>query len=374
MWSKVSGPCTVTFAEPTAVDTTATFSQLGTYVLRLSANDGELVGSDDVTVNVTDTTTVTKSFQDGVSSYAGTLDTRIRSSFPDDNYGANTTLLVDASPPSTALFRWDLSEIPSGSQIVGATITLTATEASLDAFEIYEVKRPWAENEATWNLASIGVPWGVPGASDVTDRGSDVLGLFSAAIIGANTTEFNTAGLAVLQSWVDNPTGNLGFMIQNYTTADDSFTFRSSESTITARPKLEITYIPAGESSQASALAANEPDAINAQLPEPEFFAIYAAAFQIQTEARDIAFAHPSSLLSKTAVAMEPSAPGSRSGFPASLGRSSYVGDPQPNRIEVLAARLVDQLLASERGLFDSEGAGLRRVKRALPIASTHLF
>lgn len=49
-WSKVSGPGTVTFSNPKAVSTTATLSLPGSYVLKLTANDGELTGSDTVTV------------------------------------------------------------------------------------------------------------------------------------------------------------------------------------------------------------------------------------------------------------------------------------------------------------------------------------
>jgi hypothetical protein len=55
-WTKLSGPGgaeTVTFGNANAVDTTATFSATGTYVLRLSAFDGALTGFDDVTVTVT---------------------------------------------------------------------------------------------------------------------------------------------------------------------------------------------------------------------------------------------------------------------------------------------------------------------------------
>jgi hypothetical protein len=48
-WTKVSGPGTVTFGNTAAVDTTASFSQAGTYVLRLTADDGSLQSSDDVT-------------------------------------------------------------------------------------------------------------------------------------------------------------------------------------------------------------------------------------------------------------------------------------------------------------------------------------
>ncbi len=41
-WSRVSGPGTVTFGNANAVDTTASFSVAGTYVLRLTATDGAL--------------------------------------------------------------------------------------------------------------------------------------------------------------------------------------------------------------------------------------------------------------------------------------------------------------------------------------------
>ena len=49
-WTKQSGPGTVTFGNASAVDTTATFSAYGTYVLRLTANDGILSSYDEMTV------------------------------------------------------------------------------------------------------------------------------------------------------------------------------------------------------------------------------------------------------------------------------------------------------------------------------------
>jgi len=54
----VSGPGTVAFADPAAIDTTATFSAPGTYVLRLTADDGALFSNDTVTVNVTAVTNI----------------------------------------------------------------------------------------------------------------------------------------------------------------------------------------------------------------------------------------------------------------------------------------------------------------------------
>ena len=53
-WSKVKGPGTVAFGNATVTNTTVTFSTNGIYVLQLAASDGELTGSDSVSVTVSD--------------------------------------------------------------------------------------------------------------------------------------------------------------------------------------------------------------------------------------------------------------------------------------------------------------------------------
>jgi hypothetical protein len=52
-WSRISGPAGVTFADASSASTTASFSATGTYILRLSASDGDLTSSDDVQVTIT---------------------------------------------------------------------------------------------------------------------------------------------------------------------------------------------------------------------------------------------------------------------------------------------------------------------------------
>jgi hypothetical protein len=52
-WSQTGGPGVVTFADASAVDTTAMFDMPGTYVLRLTANDGAATAYDETTVTVT---------------------------------------------------------------------------------------------------------------------------------------------------------------------------------------------------------------------------------------------------------------------------------------------------------------------------------
>ena len=51
-WSKISGDGNVAFSSPNSAQTTATFSSAGTYVLKLSASDGELTGEDTITITV----------------------------------------------------------------------------------------------------------------------------------------------------------------------------------------------------------------------------------------------------------------------------------------------------------------------------------
>ena len=51
-WSKFSGPGTVTFGNVSAIDTSAAFSTTGSYLLRLTADDGEAKTYDDVALTV----------------------------------------------------------------------------------------------------------------------------------------------------------------------------------------------------------------------------------------------------------------------------------------------------------------------------------
>ena len=50
VWTQVSGRGTVSFGDFRSAETTATFSEAGTYILRLTASDGELSRADEITV------------------------------------------------------------------------------------------------------------------------------------------------------------------------------------------------------------------------------------------------------------------------------------------------------------------------------------
>ena len=62
LWTQLSGPSTITFGDASAAATTASAPIAGTYVLRLTASDGQLTTFDEMTLTVSGTGSV--SFQD----------------------------------------------------------------------------------------------------------------------------------------------------------------------------------------------------------------------------------------------------------------------------------------------------------------------
>ncbi len=264
-WTKVSGPGSVSFGNASAVDTTAGFSLPGTYVLRLTANDTQLQASDDVIIVAQDNSgTTTLMFQDGMfptAPYAGTRDTKLSSSNPTINYGSATSLRADGSPDETILVKWDTSSVPAGSVVQSASLTFKITNATVDSYEIYEMMADWDEVTTNWTMYSSTGSWELAGAQGPSERGTSVLGTLAASLTGFVTVELNAAGVALVQSWIDNPLGNFGLIIQDYASASDGVSFNTSEtSTASNRPKLTIRYLPtdSGDSGIAAATASRE--------------------------------------------------------------------------------------------------------------------
>jgi hypothetical protein len=69
-WSLVSGSGTITFTDASSLDTMASFSAVGSYVLELTADDGDLTGVDQVTITV-DSVSIIRVPQDQPTIQAG---------------------------------------------------------------------------------------------------------------------------------------------------------------------------------------------------------------------------------------------------------------------------------------------------------------
>jgi hypothetical protein len=145
-WSQVSGPGTATFASPSATSTTATFSVAGSYVLRLTANDGALTASDDVSVTVNPVPNqppVVNAGPDlavtfpGPASLVGTV--------TDDGLpnppGAVTTTWLQVSGPGTATFASPSATSTTVTFSVAGpyVLRLTANDGALSASDDVQV-------------------------------------------------------------------------------------------------------------------------------------------------------------------------------------------------------------------------------------------
>ena len=186
---------------------------------------------------------LTVSFQDGVNGYVGTRDSKLMSTKPTTNYGSRNRLTVDGDPDVSALLYWDITSIPVGSHIRSIDVTFNVSGKSSNDYEIYRMERAWVESETNWNEFASGQSWQVPGADGSVDRGSTVLGFIAAPVNGIYTIPLNASGIAMVQSWVDNPSSNHGIIILDYNNASDGMDLSSSEiKTAANRPKLTVTY------------------------------------------------------------------------------------------------------------------------------------
>jgi hypothetical protein len=120
-WSVVSGPGTVAFDDPSALDARASFSRDGVYVLRLDADDSQATAHDEITVTV----------RPAAGGTTTTLDIVVASSSDDaEERGSGRVNLTDEvlhllRPNRTAGIRFTDVAIPTGATIVNAYVQFT---------------------------------------------------------------------------------------------------------------------------------------------------------------------------------------------------------------------------------------------------------
>jgi hypothetical protein len=194
-WSKVSGPGDVTFASASSVDTTASFSAAGIYVLRLTASDTQLSSSDDVTIQVEpaptgDSTTVEKRV------VAGSDDAEQRTTGATDVGSSDLELTTDGSRQQVIGLRFTALAIPAGATITKAYVQFTADEVSTGASSM-TIRAEAVDNAPTYTATSNGVtsratttasvPWSPPdwptvNAATTAQRTPDLSSLVQAVV------------------------------------------------------------------------------------------------------------------------------------------------------------------------------------------------
>ena len=151
-------------------------------------------------------------------------DTYLEDRHPDDNFGTNIELKVKAQADDRkrSLYRFNLSQIPAGANVLSATVYFYVTGSNNNPVNIHRVTGSWEESTATWNNSN-GVFDPVPVAS------------FTPAInnqyISANITP-------LVQQWINSSVPNYGLMLIG--TVSNETKYASKENSVNRRPYIEV--------------------------------------------------------------------------------------------------------------------------------------
>jgi hypothetical protein len=200
-WTSASGPGTVTFTDPAAVDTTATFSAAGTYVLRLTASDSLASASDDVTVVVSQAPGGQTTVQFRIATGNDDAEERVNGTVATSSGDLELVLNNEGNVVGnqTVGLRYAGVSIPPGAQIVSANVQFKARTRNSEVTTL-TIQGEASDNAAIFrktngNISSrlrtgSSVSWSPPAWSTVGEAGA-----------AQRTTDF----AAVVQEIVNRP-------------------------------------------------------------------------------------------------------------------------------------------------------------------------
>jgi len=184
----------------------------------------------------------TDTFQNGLGGYAGCSDTRLSAEAPDANFGSSD-LKVGARQRLATLISFDLSSIPSNATIQSALLSVygySREGSGTFDVDIYAVRRPWREDEATWNRATSLDVWGLPGCNSTF---SDRAGARSDHVVIGSPGWYTWSVRNDVQRMVSQPGTNEGWLLRQSAEVPGVLAMRSSEyQALSSRPKLVVTY------------------------------------------------------------------------------------------------------------------------------------
>ena len=191
--------------------------------------------------------TTTYTFQQGLNSYTGSVDTTIDSGAATVTSDTTTTMIADfdystyptISRTRTGLIKWDITSIPTTAQVVQAYIQLNISVEGL-GFDLFKINVPWTAS-STWNTLTDGL------AKDGNDVLTPEIVKWGPTPVGQGMDNYVgmihvNLDLSTVQGWVSSPINNNGIAIFGpVESTGDGLQISSNESTLqNTRPKLVI--------------------------------------------------------------------------------------------------------------------------------------
>ncbi len=177
------------------------------------------------------------------------------------------------------LIAFDLADagVPQGATITNVELTLNMSKTNFGASDValHRVSTAWSEgasngegfgapsenNDATWiHSAFPSSNWSTPGGDFFAGASA------TTSVAGVGSYSWSSSQLiADVQSWIDNPSGNFGWMILGDETQPSSKRFDSREAPNAAnRPSLSVTYTVAANDTNTAPAANNDSFAASA--------------------------------------------------------------------------------------------------------------
>ena len=165
--------------------------------------------------------------QQNVGGYSGTMDTYIRGGRPNTQYNTAVSVLSDGSDSAgleiqgllsfANLFGSGPGQIPLGSTITSATLTITLSDGTNNPIRFYRMNENWtAYPTMTWNAFGNGIQ----------TNGVEAMATADATVASSLRGNLAINVMSSLQAW-SNGASNFGWMISSG--GADGFVFSSSE-------------------------------------------------------------------------------------------------------------------------------------------------
>ena len=163
-----------------------------------------------------------------------------------ENLGTATTLNIDASPNHHAvvkfpnIFGGGVNQIPLGSTIDSATLTMNVSAITAGDPSVYQITESWVESEVIWPDRSDGVSWANAGADGTSSHKTTAEGTFPMGATGSQVLDVTTS----VANWSAGEINEGWVFIDN--SSDDAEVDSSEHATAANRPQLSVTYTLAG--------------------------------------------------------------------------------------------------------------------------------